>query len=124
VALGLRLLEESARSDDPDYSLDRSIAAGRLLGPGVAGAITTLQHAGKLPPCGSPEWARLVDHAEHGQVSIAPVLLIGDDEYACEDVVEARVRGKAGPPPLPAPMPAARAEPVSLQDEFRNMGLI
>jgi hypothetical protein len=122
VALGLRLIAESAQAADPDHTLAQSIAAGRLLGHGVVSAISALQRAGKLPPCGTPAWARLVDQGERGQVSIAPVLLIGADEYACASIVEERIRGNALPPPRPAAVPST--EPLSLQDELGKMGLI
>jgi hypothetical protein len=119
IALGLRLIEESARAGNPAAALDSNLMACRLLGVGVATAITSLQRAGKLPACGTPDWVRLVDLAEHGQVSIAPVLLIAADEYACEDVVEARLRGAAAARPV-ASVPA----PASVGDELRQMGLL
>jgi hypothetical protein len=112
VAHGLRYIEEAARAADPDYALSRTLQAVRLLGPVVTGAITALQRAGKLPACGTREWARLTGVAENGQVSIAPVLLIGNGDYACEDIVENRIRGQA------APAPQSQAGQVSLAGEI------
>lgn len=118
VALAFRLIEESARAwqFDHDYSLARTREAVRLLGPDAVLAILNLQDAGKFPMCGTPEWDRLVDLAEDGKVTVSPVFLIGDDDYACEDVVETRVRGESAASTPPASM--------SLRDGFRSMGLL
>jgi hypothetical protein len=121
IALGLRLIEAAARAGDTDASLGSSLMAARLLGVGVATAITALQRAGKLPACDTPEWAQLVELAEDGQVAIAPVILIGADRYACDDVVERRVRGAAAARATAAiPVPA----PASVSDGLREMGLL
>jgi hypothetical protein len=53
--------------------------------------------------------------AAAGDVEIAPVILIRDREYVCEDRVAGRVRQDAPAPP---------SEPVSLTDEMRAMDLM
>ncbi len=56
-----------------------------------------------------------MEMAAAGDVEIATVILIRDREYLCEDRVAKRVRRDVPPPP---------AEPVSLADELRAMGLM
>jgi hypothetical protein len=85
-----------------------------LIGPDALLTIYRLQTAGKLPECGTPEWAQLITLAAAGDVEIATVILVRDREYVCEDRVVHRVRED---PPAPS------AESASLADEFRNMGL-
>ncbi|HEY1700974.1 MAG TPA: hypothetical protein VGG75_14785 [Trebonia sp.] len=125
IALGLRALEQSAQAAAVDERLQRELLAGRLLGGvGVALAITDLQRTGRLPACGTEGWARLVDLAENGQVGIAPVLLIGDGDFACQPVVESRIRGRAAAPvPAPDLRPKQAAEkPASLAAEIASWG--
>ena len=119
VACGLRAMETSKLTDDLDYGLNQSILANRFLGVGVPNLIERLQHAGKLPACGTDEWERLVALAELGQIAIAPVLMIGDRDYACDPVVEDRIRGGSAPAPAPPPPPAPpKAAPASLASEI------
>lgn len=123
VALGLRAIETVERTDDPDYGLNQSILANRFLGLGVPNLIERLQRAGKLPACGTDEWDRLVALAEFGQIAIAPVLMIGDRDYACDPIVEERIRGKSAPAPASPPPPAPpKAAPVSLASEIAGWG--
>lgn len=75
---------------------------------------------GKWPACGTPEWEQLVALAEDGRVRLAPVFLIGDDDYLCEDVVEKRLRARAAEPPAYAPA----GNPLNLRDDLRKMGLL
>jgi len=89
--------------------------ATELLGPDAILTIFALQEAGKLPECGTPAWAQFIEMAQAGDVEIATVILIRDHEYVCEDRVAERVRQDPPQPP---------AEPVSLADDLRAMGLM
>jgi hypothetical protein len=68
-----------------------------------------------LPHCATPAWDQFMKMAAAGDIEIATVILIRDREYVCENRVAQRVRGDAPAPP---------AEPGSLADELRAMGLM
>lgn len=122
IALALRMMDRSARAwvVDREYSLDATRDAVALIGPDAVIAILNLQSAGKWPACGTPEWEQLVVLADGGWVRLAPVFLIGDDDYLCEEVVEKRIRAQAAKPPASA----QAGNPLNLRDDLRKMGLL
>jgi hypothetical protein len=113
----LKLLDQADRvwPYNRDLSLRLSREATELLGPDAFLTIIELQKAGTLPHCATPAWDQFMEKAAAGDVEIAAVILIRDHEYVCEDPVAERVRQAVTDPP---------AEPVSLADELRAMGLM
>jgi hypothetical protein len=117
LCVALKLLDQADRAGPYNRDLGHRLTrqAVELLGPDAVLTIIELQKAGKLPHCVTPEWDRFMEMAAAGDVEIATVILVRDREYVCEDRVAERVRRDA-----PAPL----AEPVSLSDDLRAMGLM
>jgi hypothetical protein len=75
--------------------------------------IFRLQAAGKLPePC-MPEWLRLLELADAGDVEIATVILIRSHDYVCEDLMAERLHPRL-----------ATDKPISLRDDLREMDIL
>jgi hypothetical protein len=117
VCVALKLLDQADRAFTYNRELGHRLTreATELLGPDAILTIIELQKAGKLPHCATPAWDQFMEMAAAGDVEIATVILVRDREYVCEDRVAGWVRRDA-----PGPL----AEPVSLADEMRAMGLM
>jgi hypothetical protein len=110
------MLDESILvwSRDPERGAELASDAGAIFGGGVLPALQDMQAERKLPAPGTAEWDQFVAQAEARDVELAVVILVRDRDPLCNDRV-ARRFGRAD---------ASPAEPVSLADELRAMGLM
>jgi hypothetical protein len=108
---------DQARAWKHDKDLSNRLTDQAACQPGHDAVLTIIgpQNAGKLPDCGTPAREQFTGLAEAGDVEIATMILIRDNEYACEDRITRRVRED----------PAARpADLVNLAGEMRVTGLM
>jgi hypothetical protein len=84
--------EARARKHDTDLSNRLADQAFDLLSSDAVLTIIGRQNAGKLPDCGAPARAQVIDLAGAGDAGIGTVILIRDHEYVCKDRSARRVR--------------------------------
>jgi hypothetical protein len=117
TSAALRMMDESILvwNEDPEHGAQLAANAGAIFGGGVLLALQDMQQEGILPAPGSLEWDQFTDRAEAGDVELVVVVLVRDRDPLYTSRVARRLGQGAPEPP---------AEPASLADDLRAMGLM